>query len=154
MFANAHSSNAPWISLSEWSFTAYFSRFMARLHSTGTWLLHWQHISPSGSYKRKLDCLGFGIFQRCTPCRFTRQFILVFRHEESTCEHQIVLNSGLFQGCTMLMSRGTTSSHNIKEDGNAIRTNGERPRWITPYQKTSIYKSNVQVTKSQNIPVK
>jgi hypothetical protein len=31
----------------------------------------------------------------------------------------------------------TTSSHNIKEDGNAIRTNGERPRWITPYQKTS-----------------
>jgi hypothetical protein len=45
-------------------------------------------------------------------------------------------------------------SHNIKEDGNAIRTNGERSRWITLYQKTSIYKSNVQVCKSQNIPVK
>jgi hypothetical protein len=30
-------------------------------------------------------------------------------------------------------SDGTTSSHNIKEYGNAIRTNGERPRWITPY---------------------
>jgi hypothetical protein len=43
-------------------------------------------------------------------------------------------------------SDGTTFSHNIKEDGNAIRTNGERPRWITPYQKTSIYKSNVQVS--------
>jgi hypothetical protein len=28
-------------------------------------------------------------------------------------------------------------SCNIKEDGNAIRTNGERPHWITPYQKTS-----------------
>jgi hypothetical protein len=28
-------------------------------------------------------------------------------------------------------SDGTTSSHNIKEDGNAIRTNGERPRWMT-----------------------
>jgi hypothetical protein len=51
-------------------------------------------------------------------------------------------------------SDGTTFSHNIKEDGNTIRTNGERPRWITPYQKTSIYKSNVQVCKSQNIPVK
>jgi hypothetical protein len=56
---------------------------------------------------------------------------------------------------------GTTFSHNIKEDGNAIRTNGERPRWITPYQKTSIYKStpyqktsiyksNVQVSKVPN----
>jgi hypothetical protein len=44
-------------------------------------------------------------------------------------------------------SDGTTFSHNIKEDGNAIRTNGERPRWITPYQKTSIYKSNVRVSK-------
>jgi hypothetical protein len=27
----------------------------------------------------------------------------------------------------------TTSSHNIKEDGNAIRTNGERPRWMTSF---------------------
>jgi hypothetical protein len=36
-------------------------------------------------------------------------------------------------------SDGTTFSHNIKEDGNAIRTNGERPRWIAPYQNTSIY---------------
>jgi hypothetical protein len=36
-------------------------------------------------------------------------------------------------------SDGTTSSHNIKEDGNAIRTNGERPRWITPYQKIINY---------------
>jgi hypothetical protein len=27
-------------------------------------------------------------------------------------------------------SDGTTFSYNIKEDGNAIRTNGERPRWI------------------------
>jgi hypothetical protein len=26
-------------------------------------------------------------------------------------------------------SDGTTSSHNIKEAGNAIRTNGERPRY-------------------------
>jgi hypothetical protein len=51
-------------------------------------------------------------------------------------------------------SDSTTFSHNIKEDGNAIRTNGERPRWTTPYQKTSIYKSYVQVRKSQNIPVK
>jgi hypothetical protein len=34
-------------------------------------------------------------------------------------------------------SDGTTSSHNIKEDGIAIRMNGERPLWITPYQKTS-----------------
>jgi hypothetical protein len=49
---------------------------------------------------------------------------------------------------------GTTFSYNIKEDRNAIRTNVERPRWTTPYQKTSIYKSNVQVLKSQNIPVK
>jgi hypothetical protein len=32
-------------------------------------------------------------------------------------------------------SDGTTFSHNIKEDGNAIRTNGEHPRWTTPYQK-------------------
>jgi hypothetical protein len=38
---------------------------------------------------------------------------------------------------TPIPSDGTTSSHNIKEDGNAIRTNGEHPRWITPYQKTS-----------------
>jgi hypothetical protein len=36
-------------------------------------------------------------------------------------------------------SDGATFSHNIKEDGNTIRTNGERPRWITP--------------KSQYIPV-
>jgi hypothetical protein len=57
-------------------------------------------------------------------------------------------------GNMSIPSDGTTFSHNIKEDGNAIRTNGERPRWITPYQKTSIYKSNVQVRKSQNIPVK
>jgi hypothetical protein len=41
----------------------------------------------------------------------------------------------------------TAFSHNIMEDGNAIRTNGERPRWITPYHKTSIYKSYVQVRK-------
>jgi hypothetical protein len=53
-----------------------------------------------------------------------------------------------------IQSDGTTFSHNIKEDGTAIRTNWGRPRWITPYQKTSIYKSNVQVSKSQNIPVK
>jgi hypothetical protein len=51
-------------------------------------------------------------------------------------------------------SDGTTFSHNIKEGGNAISTIGERPRWITQYQKTSIYKSNVHVRKSQNIPVK
>jgi hypothetical protein len=51
-------------------------------------------------------------------------------------------------------SDGTTFSHNIKEGGNAIRTDGERSRWTTPYQKTAIYKSNVQVLKSQIIPVK
>jgi hypothetical protein len=50
-------------------------------------------------------------------------------------------------------SDGTTFSHTIKEDGNVnIRAKVERPRWITPYQKTSIYKSSVQVCKSQNIP--
>jgi hypothetical protein len=27
-------------------------------------------------------------------------------------------------------SDGTTFSHNIKEDGNAIRTNGERPHYF------------------------
>jgi hypothetical protein len=41
------------------------------------------------------------------------------------------------RGNMPISSDGTTSSHNIKEDGNAIRTNGECPRWITPYQKTS-----------------
>jgi hypothetical protein len=53
------------------------------------------------------------------------------------------------RGNMPIPSDGTTFSHNIKEDGSAIRTNGERPRWITPYQKTSIYKSNIQVCKSQ-----
>jgi hypothetical protein len=44
------------------------------------------------------------------------------------------------RGNMPIPSDGTTFySHNIKEDGNAIRTNGERPRWITPYQKTSPY---------------
>jgi hypothetical protein len=57
-------------------------------------------------------------------------------------------------GVMLIPPDGTTFSHNIKEDGNAICTNVERPRWTTPYQKTSIYKSNVQVLKSQNIPVK
>jgi hypothetical protein len=56
------------------------------------------------------------------------------------------------RGNMPIPSDGTTFCHNIKEDGNAIRTNGERPRWI-PYQKTPIYKSYVQVRKSQNIPV-
>jgi hypothetical protein len=36
------------------------------------------------------------------------------------------------RGNMPIPSDGTTFSHNIKEDGNAIRTNGERPRWITP----------------------
>jgi hypothetical protein len=48
-------------------------------------------------------------------------------------------------------SDGTTSSHNIKEDGNAIRT---RP-WLDHSVPEDVkYKSNVQVSKSQNIPVK
>jgi hypothetical protein len=46
------------------------------------------------------------------------------------------------RGNMPIPSDGTTFSYNINEDGNAIRTNGERPCWITPYQKTSIYKSN------------
>jgi hypothetical protein len=58
------------------------------------------------------------------------------------------------RGNMPIPSDGTTFSHNIKEDGNAIRTNGERSRWIIPYQKASIYKSNVQISKPQNIPVK
>jgi hypothetical protein len=33
------------------------------------------------------------------------------------------------RGNIPIPSDGTTSSHNIKEDGNAIRTNGERPRY-------------------------
>jgi hypothetical protein len=32
------------------------------------------------------------------------------------------------RGNMQIPSDGTTFSHNIKEDGNAIRTNGERPR--------------------------
>jgi hypothetical protein len=35
------------------------------------------------------------------------------------------------RGNMTIPSDGTTFSHNIKEDGNAIRTNGERPRWTT-----------------------
>jgi hypothetical protein len=52
------------------------------------------------------------------------------------------------RGNMPIPSDGTTSSHNIKENGNAICTNGERPRQDVKY------KSNVQVSKSQNIPVK
>jgi hypothetical protein len=67
-------------------------------------------------------------------------------------EDMYILNWGgqaQIRGNVPIPSDGTTSSHNIKEDGNAIRMNGERPRWITPYQKTS--NTNPM---SQNIPVK
>jgi hypothetical protein len=45
----------------------------------------------------------------------------------------IILNHAQAQirGNILIPSDGTTSSHNIKEDGNAIRTNGERPRYNT-----------------------
>jgi hypothetical protein len=69
-----------------------------------------------------------------------------------SCSHEVAKHkSGVY---AKIPSDGATFSYNIKEDGNAIRTNGERPRWTTLYQKTSIYKSNGQVLKSQNIPVK
>jgi hypothetical protein len=62
-----------------------------------------------------------------------------------SCSHEVAKHkSG--RGNMPIPCDGTTFSHNIKEDGNAIRTNGKRPRWITSYQKTSIYKSNVQVS--------
>jgi hypothetical protein len=69
------------------------------------------------------------------------------------CSHEVAKHkSGVI--CQFHLTVLVTFSHNIKEDGNAFRTNGERPCWITPYQKTSIYKSNVQVSKSPSIPVK
>jgi hypothetical protein len=48
-----------------------------------------------------------------------------------SCSHEVVKHkSGVIMP---IPSDGTTFSHNMKDDGNAIRTNGERPRWITMY---------------------
>jgi hypothetical protein len=51
-----------------------------------------------------------------------------------TCIYEIVQPRGgqaQIEGNMPIPSGGTNSSHNIKEDGNAIRTNGERRRCMT-----------------------
>jgi hypothetical protein len=42
-----------------------------------------------------------------------------------SCSHEVAKHKS---GVIPIPSDGTTFSHNIKEDGNAIRTNGERPQ--------------------------
>jgi hypothetical protein len=47
----------------------------------------------------------------------------------------------------------TTFSHNIKEDGNAIRTNGECPRWMSPQSLFSVINGHLGLSDMNQIMI-